>query len=206
MIGIIDYGMGNLRSVQKALEALGYEAFISSDKEELSRAKGLILPGVGAFPDAMKNLKSSGLDLLVKEYAEENKPVLGICLGMQLLFDVSYEVCECKGLGLINGRVLKLDESLKIPHMGWNDLALAENCPLLEGVEEGNFVYFVHSYYVEMGNGKDLNAYTNYGVKVPAIVSRGNVFGAQFHPEKSGSTGMQILKNFGELVKCLLRE
>lgn len=203
MIGIIDYGMGNLRSVQKALESLGYEAFLSSDREELSKAKGLILPGVGAFPDAMKNLKSSGLDLLVKEYASENKPVLGICLGMQLLFDVSYEICECEGLSLINGKVLKLDDSLKIPHMGWNDLSIAEKCPLLDGVSEGGFVYFVHSYYVEMGNNEDLNAYTNYGVKVPAVVSRGNVFGAQFHPEKSGSTGMSILKNFGRLVESL---
>lgn len=202
MIGIIDYGMGNLRSVQKALEALGYEAFISSDREELSRARGIILPGVGAFPDAMKNLKSSGLELLVKEYASENKPLLGICLGMQLLFEVSYEGYECQGLELIPGKVLKLKETLKIPHMGWNDLSLAEQSPLLKGVSQGSYVYFVHSYYVEMGNVKDLNAYTNYGVTVPAIVSRGNIFGAQFHPEKSGSTGMQILKNFGELVEC----
>jgi glutamine amidotransferase len=201
MIGIVDYGMGNLRSVQKALEALGYEAFISSDREELSQAKGLILPGVGAFPDAMKNLKSSGLNLLIKEFAAENKPILGICLGMQLLFDVSYEVSECEGLGLIDGKVLKLDESLKIPHMGWNDLSLAEKCPLLKDIEEGSFVYFVHSYYVDMDNINDLNAYTVYGLMVPAVVSRGSVFGAQFHPEKSGSTGMRILRNFGELVK-----
>ncbi len=201
MIGIVDYGMGNLRSVQKAFEALDYEAFISSDREELSRAKGLILPGVGAFPDAMKNLISNGLDLLIKEFARENRPILGICLGMQLLFDISYEVSECRGLSLVKGKVLKLDESLKVPHMGWNNLYLAKQCPLLKEVEEGNFVYFVHSYYVELENFQDLNAFSIYGIKVPAIVSRGNVFGAQFHPEKSGSIGMKILRNFGELVK-----
>lgn len=201
MIGIIDYGMGNLRSVEKALEVLGYKAFISNSSKELSKAKALILPGVGAFPDAMKNLKEESLDLLIKDFARDNKPILGICLGMQLLFDVSYEVKECEGLGIIEGEIQQLPAYVKIPHMGWNNLYLDNPCKLLEGINKESFVYFVHSYYATVKKQEDLKACTLYGVRVPAVVSRGNVFGAQFHPEKSGDTGMKILKNFGELVK-----
>lgn len=201
MIGIIDYGMGNLRSVQKALELLGYETLISDEYHELSKCESLILPGVGAFPDAMANLKKASLDNIVKEYAESGRPVLGICLGMQLLFDVGYEVSECEGLGLIHGSVLKLLEDVKVPHMGWNSLSVRGNCPLLKGVEEESYVYFVHSFYAAVKNDEDLNAWTQYGGRVPAVVSRGSVYGVQFHPEKSGSVGLKILKNFGELSK-----
>lgn len=201
MIGIIDYGMGNLRSVQKALELLGYETVISDKYYELSGCESLILPGVGAFPDAMHNLKEASLDTIVKEYAKKGRPVLGICLGMQLLFDVGYEVNECEGLGLIRGSILKLSEDVKVPHMGWNSLNIKGNCPLLKGVEKESFVYFVHSYYAAVENDENLNAWTQYGCKVPAVVSSGNVYGVQFHPEKSGSVGLKILKNFGELSK-----
>lgn len=201
MIGIIDYGMGNLRSVQKALELLGYETVISDEYHELSQCESLILPGVGAFPDAMANLKKASLDNIVKEYAESGRPVLGICLGMQLLFDVGYEVSECEGLGLIHGSVLKLLEDVKVPHMGWNSLSIRGNCPLLKGVQEESYVYFVHSFYAAVKNDEDLNAWTQYGGRVPAVVSRGSVYGVQFHPEKSGSVGLKILKNFGELSK-----
>ncbi|NLZ48146.1 MAG: imidazole glycerol phosphate synthase subunit HisH [Clostridiales bacterium] len=201
MIGIIDYGMGNLRSVEKALEVLGYKAFISNNAEELSKAKGLILPGVGAFPDAMKNLKEGSIDILIKDFVKDDKPILGICLGMQLLLDVSYEVKECEGLGIIKGEIHQLPDYVKIPHMGWNNLYLDNPCKLLEGIDNESFVYFVHSYYAIVENQDDLKACTLYGVRVPAVVSRGKVFGAQFHPEKSGDTGMKILKNFGELVK-----
>lgn len=201
MIGIIDYGMGNLRSVEKALEALGYQAFISNSSEELAKAKALILPGVGAFPDAMKNLKEKGLDLLIKDFVRDDKPILGICLGMQLLFDVSYEVEECEGLGIIKGEIQKLPDYVKIPHMGWNNLYFDNPCKLLEGISNESFVYFVHSYYAMVKNQEDLKVCTLYGVRVPAVVGQGKVFGTQFHPEKSGDTGMKILKNFGELVK-----
>jgi imidazole glycerol-phosphate synthase subunit HisH len=200
VISIIDYGVGNLRSVQKALEALGFEVKITSDPQEVLQSSGIILPGVGAFPDAMDNLKSRGLDLVLKKAAEINKPILGICLGMQLLFDKGYEVKECDGLGLIKGSIQKLRGSVKIPHMGWNDLNIDNKCSILEGIEEGTFVYFVHSFYAEVEEDENLNASTMYGEKVPAIVSRGSVYGIQFHPEKSGDVGLKILKNFGELI------
>lgn len=201
MISIIDYGMGNLRSVQKALESIGEEAIITSDKEQIEKSDGVILPGVGAFPDAMENLKSKGLDETLKYVAAQKKPVLGICLGMQLLFTEGEEVKQCEGLGLIQGKIKKLYGNVKIPHMGWNSLKIDKNCALLEGIDEGSYVYFVHSFYAEMKNKEDLNATTFYEIDVPAIVSAGNLFGAQFHPEKSGDVGIQMLKNFAKLTR-----
>ena len=201
MIAIVDYGIGNLRSVQKALEYIGLEGTITSDKESILSSDGIILPGVGAFPDAMDNLKAQGLDLILNEAKEANKPILGICLGMQLLFDESDEIRICKGLGFIPGKIKKLYGGVKIPHMGWNSLDMVNENPILKGIKEGDYMYFVHSFYAEMGFNEDLIAECSYGIQVPAVVARGNVYGTQFHPEKSGDIGIQILKNFGELIK-----
>jgi glutamine amidotransferase len=201
MVAIVDYGMGNLKSVQKALAFLGIASFISSDEEKIKNSKAIIIPGVGAFPDAMENMKSKGLDLLIKEEAKAGKPILGICLGMQLLFEEGKEIETTQGLGFLKGKITEITGLVKVPHMGWNSLSFKESSPLLEGVKEGSFVYFVHSYFAKLGEEKILNAYTEYGTNLPAIVSKNNIFGIQFHPEKSGEIGMKILKNFGELIK-----
>lgn len=199
MISIIDYGAGNLLSVKKALDFLNIPSIVTSSAEDIEKSDAIILPGVGAFPDAMESLHKSGLVDTIKEQARL-KPFLGICLGMQLLFQKSYEFKECEGLGLIDGEVKKIvAEGLKIPHMGWNDLKILNNCPLLNGINEGDYVYFVHSFRAETDD-KNINAYTMYGEKIPALVSNGNIYGAQFHPEKSSEVGLKILKNFGELI------
>lgn len=200
MIAIIDYGMGNLRSVQKAVESLGYEAVITSDFNVIEAAAGIILPGVGAFPDAMDNLREKGLVEILLKAAENKKPILGICLGMQLLFDEGEEFRLCKGLGLIKGRIQKIEAKVKIPHMGWNDLKILKDTPILKGVENGSYVYFVHSYYAKVEDDS-LDAITDYGMDITAVVSKDNVFGLQFHPEKSGDVGMLMLKNFCELAE-----
>ncbi len=204
MIGIIDYGMGNLYSVKNALDYIGAKALISSDPAALASCDKLILPGVGAFPQAMERLKETGLDVFVKAKAGEGVPLLGICLGMQLLFDKSYEFTECEGLSLIGGTVERMSaeyegEKLKIPHMGWNSLTLDKNCPILSGLNNGDFVYFVHSYKAHLTDPADLAAHTVYDGAVTAVVARGNIFGAQFHPEKSGEVGLRILRNFAAL-------
>ncbi len=201
MIAVIDYGAGNIFSVKNALDYLGMENVLTSKKEDIENADALILPGVGAFPSAMNMLEKSGLIDTIKTQAKK-KPFLGICLGMQLLFDKGYEFEECGGLGLISGSVKKIDEpELIIPHMGWNKLEIQNDCPLLSGLDEESYVYFVHSYKAECGD-ENIAAFSSYGGKVPALVFDGNtVYGAQFHPEKSGSTGLQILKNFGGLIK-----
>ena len=196
MIGIVDYGCGNLMSVANSLEFLGFDCFVSSDADKLSAAGGLILPGVGAFPAAMEMLEASGLVGCVKGFP---RPLLGICLGMQLLFSVGEEVRECAGLGLVPGRVRLIDTELKLPHIGWNSLSLRGTSPLFRGVPDGSFVYFVHSFAGAAENPADVAAVTDYGTEVLAAVSRGNVHGCQFHPEKSGDTGLKILKNFAEL-------
>ncbi|NNU84944.1 imidazole glycerol phosphate synthase subunit HisH [Geobacillus sp. BMUD] len=201
MIGIIDYGMGNLYSVSKALERLGCPYIVSGDNEELARAGGLILPGVGSFRDAMHILRETGLADFIRAAAENGTPLLGICLGMQLLFDESEENGPTEGLGLLRGRVVrfpgvtKAGEPYKVPHMGWNQLRFHRPSPLLDGVEEGH-VYFVHSYYVVPGDEEVVLASSEYDVDVPAVVGRGHVFGTQFHPEKSGAVGMHILRNY----------
>lgn len=200
MIAIIDYGAGNIFSVKNALDYLKLESILTSDKKEIENADAIILPGVGAFPSAMKMLDKSGLTDTLKAEAEK-KPFLGICLGMQMLFSKSYEFEECDGLGFIEGKVDKINApDLIIPHMGWNKLEILNECPLLEGLSEDSYVYFVHSYQAYCDD-KNISAYCEYGGKVPALVYNGkNVYGAQFHPEKSGETGLQILRNFGKLI------
>lgn len=201
MIGIVDYGMGNLFSVSKALERMNVPYFISSDQETLAEADGLLLPGVGSFHDAMKILQETGLAQFLKAQAANGKPLLGICLGMQLLFDSSEENGKTAGLGLLKGNVVKFpDSNLKVPHMGWNKLRFQQTSPLLTNVPE-EFVYFVHSYYVKLASEDTLIASSNYGVTVPAVVGEGNVFGTQFHPEKSSEVGITILQNFVQLVE-----
>lgn len=199
MITIIDYGAGNLFSVQNALNFLGVENNISSRVEDIVSADKLILPGVGAFPDAMKMLDEAGLTEVIKEQAKK-KALMGICLGMQMLFDKSYEFGETKGLGLIPGTVELMHPAndLVIPHIGWNSLEKNEPCKLLESVNDGDYVYFVHS-YAAVTDSKNVAAYCDYGMKVPALVMSGNVYGCQFHPEKSGKTGLGILKTFASL-------
>ncbi|MBR6394337.1 MAG: imidazole glycerol phosphate synthase subunit HisH [Ruminococcus sp.] len=199
MIAIIDYGAGNIFSVKNALDYLGFENRLVSDKESIIAADSVILPGVGAFPAAMKKLEGTGLIDTIKSEAQK-KPFLGICLGMQLIFDKGYEFEECDGLGLINGSVRKMEETdLIIPHMGWNKLEKLNDCPLMNGVGDNEYVYFVHSYKAHCED-KNISAYCEYGGRVPALVYDGKyVFGAQFHPEKSGETGLKILKNFGGL-------
>ena len=200
MIAIVDYGVGNLKSVQNALKALNIMSIISSDSEEIAKSRSLIVPGVGAFPDAMKNMRDTGLDKVIKAAAKEGKPILGICLGMQLFFEESNEIEKCAGLGLLKGNIKKLEGSIKIPHTGWNSLSFETYTPLLEGIPENKYVYFVHSYYAEVREKGIVNAYSMYEKKIPAIVSKGNIFGMQFHPEKSGEFGMKLLKNFVEVV------
>ena len=200
MIAIIDYGAGNIFSVKNALDYLGLESRLVSDIDSVKSADAVILPGVGAFPAAMKKLEATGLVDTIKAEAEK-KPFLGICLGMQLIFEKGYEFEETDGLGLIGGSVIKMEEpDLIIPHMGWNKLEKLNDCPLLENVGDNEYVYFVHSYKAQCDD-KNIAAYSEYGGRVPALVYNGKyVYGAQFHPEKSGETGLKILKSFGELI------
>jgi len=200
MISIIDYGMGNLKSVQNAFNLLGIKTIITSDRDTILSSSGIILPGVGAFPDAMECIKKEKIDKIIYEAVDMNKPLLGICLGMQLLFESSTEIRDTKGLGLINGSIKKFDVDLKIPHMGWNDLIINNKNDLLKNIKENSYVYFVHSYYA-CCDEKNIDAYCEYGIKVPAVVSNKNVYGMQFHPEKSGDIGINMLKNFGEMIK-----
>ena len=200
MIAIIDYGAGNLFSVKNALDYLHVANRITDNPQELAAADGLILPGVGAFCDAMTMLNDSGFTPVIKEQVAAGKPLLGICLGMQMLFEKGYEFGETDGLGLIPGCVQLIDGGgLKIPHMGWNDLTLLHQCPLSADITNGDYVYFVHSYRAETSDAY-ISCYTMYNEKIPALVFRDHVYGAQFHPEKSGQVGMDILKNFAKLV------
>jgi len=199
VIAIIDYGMGNLHSVSKAVERLGCEAVVTSDPQAILAADGAILPGVGAFGDAMANLRETGLVDTVKAYAASGKPFLGICLGMQLLFTESEEHGEHRGLDLLPGRVVRFQGDYKVPHMGWNELTFKQESPLFEGVEPGH-VYFVHSYHALPERESDLLAVTDYHRPVTAIVGRGSVFGMQFHPEKSGELGMALLRKFTDMT------
>jgi glutamine amidotransferase len=195
LIAIIDYGMGNLHSVSKAVERLGHAYTVTSDKQEILQADKAILPGVGAFGDAMENLRESGLKDTALAYAASGKPMLGICLGMQLLFTQSEEHGINEGLNLLPGRVVRFRGDYKVPHMGWNRLSFVQQSPLFRGIEEGH-VYFVHSYHAKVQNTSDLLATTDYHQPVTAIVGRDNVYGMQFHPEKSGEIGMNLLGNF----------
>ena len=200
MIHIVDYGAGNLFSVKNALDYLQIENKITADPADLKEADGIILPGVGAFRDAMTMLNKSGFTEAIKEQAAAGKPLLGICLGMQMLFEKGYEFGESEGLGLIPGCVQLIDGGgLKIPHMGWNDLTVLHDCALSSDVNDGDYVYFVHSYRAETSDDY-ISCDATYNEKIPGLVFRNNVYGAQFHPEKSGQVGMQILKNFAKLV------
>lgn len=200
MIAIIDYGVGNLFSLTQSLKKIGAESVVTYDPKVIAGADRLILPGVGAFGDAAQKLKESGLDSVIKFEVAEGKPLLGICLGMQLLFDKSFEYGEHVGLGLIKGEVLPLADyicGLKIPHMGWNCLEFVDNNPIFKNLRQGEYVYFVHSYFANCGEG--LSATTDYGIKVTAAVRKDNVYGVQFHPEKSGAAGLEILRAFNEI-------
>lgn len=197
---IIDYGMGNLASVERAFEKLGVDLKISSKTEDLRNAKSLILPGVGAFRDAIKLLDESGLSAVIKEEVAKGKYLIGICLGMQLLYEKGYEYGEYDGLGLIKGDIEYLDVNLKVPHMGWNNLKFNKQDPILKYIKEDEYVYFVHSYYAVSDN-QELVAYSDYEKMVPAIVRKNNVYGIQFHPEKSGETGQNILKAYKEIIE-----
>jgi glutamine amidotransferase len=202
MVAIIDYGVGNLFSLKSSLAEIGAEAVVTSDEDKISEADRIILPGVGAFEDAAAKLRSSGMADIVMKEAAAGKPLLGICLGMQLMFDKSYEYGEHDGLGLIKGAVRPISDVIpagyKIPHIGWNALHFTKDSPLFKYTSEGDYVYFVHSFYAADCEESTL-AVTEYGADLTAAVANGNVYGCQFHPEKSGDTGLKILKAFMEL-------
>ena len=209
MIAVIDYGVGNLFSLLSSLKYVGLDTKLTNDIEEIKNAKGIILPGVGAFRDAIGNLEKYGLKETLINEVKNGKPFLGICLGMQMLFEKSYEYGEYEGLGLINGTVEEIkkyipeNSDLKIPHMGWNSLIINERFKddkILKDVDNNEYVYYVHSYFAKT-DMKNIVAYSEYGTKIPGIVKNENVYGMQFHPEKSGDTGLKLLKNWGELIK-----
>lgn len=202
MIAIIDYDAGNIMSVKKALEFLGAEAVITRDKDILLNADKVILPGVGAFGDAMDKLNSYGLTDIIHEIVDKGTPFLGICLGLQLIFESSEEAPGVKGLSLLPGTVVKFDNcngELKVPQIGWNSLTFPAESRLFKGINDGEYVYFVHSYYLKASNSSDVAAQSEYGVTFDAAVESGNIFACQFHPEKSSDVGLRILKNFIEL-------
>jgi len=201
MITIVDYGMGNLLSVENAFAKIGFAVRVTDKPEEILSAAGVVLPGVGAFSDAVKCLRRTGLDEAVIECAAMGVPLLGICLGFQLMFSVSFEDGEYRGLDIFSGEVRRLSGRVKVPHMGWNQVEIENQSPLLEGVEDGTFFYFVHSYYVKPEDENIITASTTYGSRFTSMVGKDNVFGIQFHPEKSSSKGLIILKNFGEMVE-----
>ena len=202
MIAITDYGVGNLFSIKSSLDVIGAESIVTSDADVLRNAEKIILPGVGAFRDARKKLSESGLDKVIIEEAQKGKPILGICLGMQLLFDKSYEYGEYDGLGLIRGEIRPIADvigkGLSIPHIGWNPLIFKKESPLFKYLKDGDCVYFVHSYYAADCE-ESVTATAEYGAELTASAEKGNVFGCQFHPEKSGKAGLSILKAFSEM-------
>lgn len=198
MIAVVDYGMGNLRSVQKALEKVGLEAVITSNPEDLDRARGIVVPGVGAFGDAVHNLERLSLKEKILENIEKGKPYLGICLGLQLLFEYGYEFGEHRGLGVIKGSVVRFDEKLdiKIPHMGWNQVWIKKESRMFDQIEDGEFFYFVHSYYGKPEDVEVVSTTTDYGVDFCSSVEVENIWAVQFHPEKSQRAGLKLLSNF----------
>lgn len=200
MVAIIDYDAGNIKSVENAVRFLGHEVKVTADAGEILSADHIILPGVGAFGDAMQRLRAADLEGTIRQAVEAGKPFLGICLGLQLIFEESEESPGVKGLALLPGRIKRIPDGdgRKVPQIGWNDLSFPRQSRLFEGVPEGSYVYFVHSYYLEAGDPADVAARTEYGVRIDAAVEHGNLFACQFHPEKSEAVGMQILRNFLE--------
>lgn len=201
MIAILDYDAGNIKSVEKALQLLGQDVAITRDEDVILSSDKVILPGVGAFGDAMQKLRAYGIDKVIYDVADKQIPFMGICLGLQLLFESSEESPGVAGLGLLPGKILRIPdkEGLKIPHMGWNSLNIKRDATLFQGVPEHPYVYFVHSYYLEAENEEDVTAKAEYGIHIHASVEHGNIFACQFHPEKSSTVGLKILKNFVEL-------
>ncbi|MBT3343110.1 MAG: imidazole glycerol phosphate synthase subunit HisH [Gemmatimonadetes bacterium] len=196
MIAIIDYGMGNLRSVEKAFQFLGFDAQIITDADELTDAMHLVLPGDAAFGDAMRNLCDGGWDQRIRDHVSTGRPFLGICVGLQLMFATSEEMGEHTGLSLLPGRCVRFPKTEKVPQIGWNQIDAHTPSPLLEGIEDGSFFYFVHSYYVQADVDADQLATTQYGIQYTSVAGRDNVFGVQFHPEKSQKIGLRLLTNF----------
>ncbi|MBR1730859.1 MAG: imidazole glycerol phosphate synthase subunit HisH [Ruminococcus sp.] len=203
MIAIIDYGAGNIQSVYKALKFIGRDCIITNKKEEILNADGAILPGQGSFGDCMDSMKKSGTDKAVIEFIKSGKPFLGICVGLQLLFEKSEENPETDGLGIFKGTIRRIPngEGLKIPHMGWNSINILKNDGIFKDIRDNPYVYFVHSYYLDSEEKTIVSAQTEYGVKIDAAVSHGNVTATQFHPEKSGEVGLKMLKNFAEICE-----
>ncbi|WP_077302757.1 imidazole glycerol phosphate synthase subunit HisH [Virgibacillus pantothenticus] len=201
MISIIDYGAGNIKSLQFALEKTGMNSQITTDEATIKKSDAIILPGVGAFQGAMRTLKEQGLISIIKQEVAKGKPLLGICLGMQLLFELSEEDGETEGFGFLTGKVRKISGNVKVPHMGWNNLIKHRNIPLCNNLPADAFVYFVHSYAADGLDTNTLVASTIYGDTIPAIVQQNNIVGMQFHPEKSGATGLQLLANFKEMIR-----
>lgn len=201
MVAIIDYDAGNIKSVEKAVIALGHEAVVTREREEILSAQHVILPGVGSFGDAMAKLEQYNLVDVIREVVERKIPFLGICLGLQLLFDSSEESPGIKGLGILPGRILRIpdQDDLKIPHIGWNSLSFPNRGRLFVGMPEHSYVYFVHSYYLKAEQREEVAAFTEYVTEIHAAVEKGNIFACQFHPEKSGETGLQILRNFAKV-------
>lgn len=203
MITIVDYGMGNLRSVEKALQAVGAKTKVTQDRKEIASAEKVVFPGVGAMGDCMRNLQSLGLEDCVRDAAQSGKPFLGICLGLQALFEESDEGGNVKGLGVLSGRVIRLGTELKVPHMGWNQIIFdskkIQECKLLQGILSGSFFYFVHSYYCVPADKSCVIGQTDYGKRFASMIWHKNLFAVQFHPEKSQAAGLKMLKNFVEL-------
>lgn len=203
MIAIVDYGMGNLRSVSKAFDLQGFPVAVTRDPAVISEANGLVLPGVGAFGDCIRNLDDYGLSAPIKEFIDSGRPFLGICLGLQVLFEGSEESPGAKGFGVFKGKVVRFpkfkEEHLKVPHMGWNEILIQKEAPLLEGVPDKSWFYFVHSYYPAPEDESIITVKAEYGFEFTAAVSKGNVFASQFHPEKSSDLGLKILRNFAAL-------
>ena len=200
MIAIIDYGMGNLRSVQRAFEHVGAEAVVTAHRETIEAASAVVLPGVGAFGQAMSNLERAGLADVIRQVITEGRPFLGICLGLQLLFEESEEMGQHRGLGIFGGQVKRFEVGLKVPQIGWNQIHIQRPSPILEDIADGSYAYFVHSYYVAPDDPEIVLATTDYGIDYASVIGRDNVFGIQFHPEKSQAVGLRILRNFTMLV------
>jgi len=203
MIAIVDYGMGNLRSVSKAFQSQGFPVVVTRNPDDISNASGLVLPGVGAFGDCVNNLEEYGLIDPILDFIDSGKPFLGICLGLQVLFEESEEAPGVKGLGLIKGKVVRFpdlkDEGLKVPHMGWNQIIIKKEVPILEGVQDDSWFYFVHSYYPSPEDGSVIAVKTFYGLEFTAAIQKNNIFASQFHPEKSSDLGLKMIRNFSAL-------